>query len=406
MKDLLYRYINDFDNADVNWQLALAYDAIGQTGSALSFYLRAAERATDDVMQYQSLLKCALCFERQRFRDLTVKTILNKAVALMPRRPEAYFLLSRWGEYTKNWQDCYTVATVALEICDFDLPPLNADVQYHGKYTLIFQRAMSAWWIGHVDESRELMAYLHTSVDMHPIFKQAVISNINSIGWPYTVVEYRRNLLPKFRFKFDGIQRIEKNCSQSCQDMFVLAVHDGKEDGTYLEIGSAEPYKSNNTALLEQNFNWRGVSIDINQSLIDEFRRTRRNPAVCADATKIDYAQLIQSHGLPQDIDYLQVDCDPPETSLEILKLMPFDTHRFAVITFEHDFYTNLKVKDESRKFLQEKGYILLAGDIAYNRTNSYEDWWVHPELVPGDIVKRMQDTRDGVKFVQDYMFG
>lgn len=401
----LHEFINDYDNAEVNFNLALEYETIGQTGSALSFYLRCAERATDDLMQYQALLKCALCFERQKCRDGTVKNLLQKAIALLPRRPEAYFLLSRLGEHTKEWQDSYTLACQALDICDFNAEPLDVDVEYPGKYALIFQRGVSAWWVGHVDESREIMADLKTNYQMIPLYATAVDNNIATIGWPYTVVEYRRNLLGKFKYKFNGIERIEKNCSQSCQDMFVLAVLNGKENGEYLEIGSAEPYKSNNTALLEANFGWRGVSVEINQNLVNEFNNSRKNRAVCVDATKVDYAKLIKESGLSTIIDYLQVDCEPPEVTFEILTRMPFDTHKFAVITFEHDFYNNPTVKQKSRNFLKSKGYVLMVSDVAYNQTNSYEDWWVHPDLVSADIIARMQNNDDTIKFVGGYMF-
>ena len=31
---------------------------------------------------------------------------------------------------------------------------------------------------------------------------------------------------------------------------------------------------------------------------------------------------------------------------------------------------------------------MLTAGDIAYNRIHSYEDWWIHPELIDINIHK------------------
>lgn len=405
MLRFLHDYINDYDNAEVNFKLALEYESIGQTGSALSFYLRCAERATSDLLQYKALLKCALCFERQKCRDGTVKILLQKAIALLPRRPEAYFLLSRLGEHTNEWQDSYTIACLGLDVGDFTLSSLGVEVEYPGRYALLFQKGVAAWWVGHVDESREIMADLKMNYSMSSLYATAVDNNIKTIGWPYTVVEYRRNLLGKFKYKFNGIERIEKNCSQSCQDMFVLAVLNGKENGEYLEIGSAEPYKSNNTALLEANFGWRGVSVEINRSLVDEFNNSRRNRAVCADATKVDYAQLIKEAGLSTTIDYLQVDCEPPEITFEILTRMPFDTHKFAVITFEHDFYNNPTVKQKSRDFLKSKGYVLIVSDLAYNQTNSYEDWWVHPSLVSAETINHMQDTDGQVKFVRNYMF-
>jgi hypothetical protein len=35
--------------------------------------------------------------------------------------------------------------------------------------------------------------------------------------------------------------------------------------------------------------------------------------------------------------DYLQLDCDPPSVTYDILTKIPFDEHKFAVITYEHD---------------------------------------------------------------------
>ena len=44
-----------------NLRLALYYDDIGQTASAISYYLRCAERAEQKIEQYQCLLRAAFC---------------------------------------------------------------------------------------------------------------------------------------------------------------------------------------------------------------------------------------------------------------------------------------------------------------------------------------------------------
>ena len=48
-----------------------------------------------------------------------------------------------------------------------------------------------------------------------------------------------------------------------CQDLFVIAMTQGKKNGTYLEIGCGWPSGGGtNTYALEKTFGWSGVSID------------------------------------------------------------------------------------------------------------------------------------------------
>jgi hypothetical protein len=402
----LLSYINNTEDATINFNLGLEYDLLGQTASAASFYLRAAERSSNELEQYESLLRLALCYERQGLRENTEEAILQKALLLLSDRPEAYFLLSRIYEKKQLWQDCYTYACLGIKFCNFNSQPLRSYVDYPGYYALYFQKGVAAWWVGEQDQAREIMADLKYSHTMIPLFANAVEGNLNSIGYPmFQVSPYKRDMATSIRHKFDNIDLIGKNYSQSYQDMFVLAMLNGKQNGTYLEIGSAEPFKGNNTALLETTFGWRGASIDINDKCVREFMEERSNPVFCLDATKIDYDAFIKKVSLGPVIDFLQVDCDPPSQTFEILKKMPFDVCKFATISFEHDYYNDQSIRDESRKFLKSKGYVLVAGDIGYNKIHSYEDWWAHPDLVDTKILEKMTATADGIKFAKDYMF-
>ena len=52
----LVRFIDDPENPDVNLWLAKHYHSIGQTASAISYYVRTAERTEDKTLMYACLL--------------------------------------------------------------------------------------------------------------------------------------------------------------------------------------------------------------------------------------------------------------------------------------------------------------------------------------------------------------
>jgi hypothetical protein len=315
--------------------------------------------------------------------------------------------LSRLHEIKKDWHDSYTVASIGLSACDFDLAPLSTDVQYPGRYGLLFEKGVAAWWVGQTEQAREIMHDLKFSYQMNEMFSNSVNRNLGSIGWPNTTTPYTPNKQSAARVQFAGIKDIEKNHAQSYQDLFVLSATNGKRNGRYLEIGSAEPFKNNNTALLETAFGWTGVSLDINQKVVTEFMEQRSNLVFCLDATKVDYAKFLNTLGFAGDMDYLQIDCDPPTVSYEVLTKIPFHTHKFAIVTFEHDHYADdtQTIRDKSRKYLKSFGYELIVNDVSPDDYSPYEDWWAHPQLAGGRGMQFMRSINDKVKNSKKYIF-
>lgn len=204
---------------------------------------------------------------------------------------------------------------------------------------------------------------------------------------------------------FIGLEKIDINYSQIYQDIFVLSVLNGKENGTYLEIGSGHQINGSNTYLLEKEFGWKGIGIDINLSAIINLEITRKNLVLELDATKANYEKILSDNFL-HEIDYLQIDCDPPKQSYEILTKIPFEKYKFAVITFEHDYYCDLekKYRSLSRKFLTSKGYILVAGNMGVDPFLPFEDWWVHPDLISEPILNKFKNNIDKNNAVEEYM--
>jgi hypothetical protein len=172
-------------NPEKNFNIALEYEKLGQTASAVGFYLRAAEYGykTDQLITYSSLLKISICIEGQKNRKNTVSNVILQAMAYLPERPEAYFLLSKFFEKDSSWQECYTYSVLGLIALKNPLIKLPVLInEYHGDYSLEFQKAISSWWIGRKDESIDLLTKLSLRDDLSLLYQTAIIDNLRKLG--------------------------------------------------------------------------------------------------------------------------------------------------------------------------------------------------------------------------------
>lgn len=169
-------------NPEKNLAIAVEYEKLGQTASAVGFYLRAAEYGykSDPDVTYSALLRVSICIEGQKDRSLTVSNVLFQAIAYMPQRPEAYLLMSKFYERSGAWQESYTYAVLGLGWTRqlFDLP---VDVGYPGYWALEFQQAIAAWWIGRKEESVKKLRDLSTNRFVDADYMQAIISNLERL---------------------------------------------------------------------------------------------------------------------------------------------------------------------------------------------------------------------------------
>ena len=191
------------------------------------------------------------------------------------------------------------------------------------------------------------------------------------------------------RLPFAGDEPIERNYSQAGQDLFVLSMLNGKRDGVFLDLGCNQPIVINNTYLLESEFGWDGVAIDIDPEFFDLFV-FRKCKTLIADCTKLKWDKVVQLLGTTS-IDYLSLDLEPPAVTLECLKTIPFDRLQFSVITFEHDAYrAGDSVRNPSREILEQQGYVRVCSDIHVNGY-VFEDWYCDPNRVDGDRIERLK---------------
>lgn len=201
--------------------------------------------------------------------------------------------------------------------------------------------------------------------------------------------------------------------SQAQQDVFILNILKGKQNGYFIELGSNDPIVINNTFLLETHFNWKGIMIEYNETYLDKYKEIRPNSVhIINDATLIDYNDLFLKNDVPQNIDYLQVDLEPGNGStLKLIELFDnsgiFDKYKFAVVTFEHDIYqasnpeftdaekqVYIDTKNKSIEIFKKYGYVMVFENINDKRDLSvaFEDWYVHPDLVDMNYINQLKN--------------
>ena len=179
------------------------------------------------------------------------------------------------------------------------------------------------------------------------------------------------------KVKPEGMKDLTHNYSQVWQDIFALVVNDAKRDGTFLEIGGAQPFIGNNTWLLEEKYNWSGVSVELDQELCSMWEGQRPNTElICGDALEIPWDDL----DLPSKMDYLSFDLEPPKVTLDVLKKFPLDRYQFNCITYEHDMYRDWGDVTGHRDIFSEHGYDLVGFQI-HNGPCCMEDWYIHESL-------------------------
>lgn len=181
VKDLAIDLASNTRDANKNFALAEEYERLKQYASAAGFFLRAADLGykTNPLLTYTALLKMALCFSRQNDRTATVLTTLHNAIAFMPSRPEAYFILSRFYERNKDWNKSYAFAEIGLQFAMVaNHLPTPGYVEYNGVYCLMFEKAVTGWWIGRKDESKAIFQDLLDNHKMSPEYVYGCLNNM------------------------------------------------------------------------------------------------------------------------------------------------------------------------------------------------------------------------------------
>ena len=173
--------------------------------------------------------------------------------------------------------------------------------------------------------------------------------------------------------------------SSALQESFAISMTQEKKNGFYVELGSADPYDESNTSLLESEFGWKGLALEIDEGLAQKYNSSdRTNKCIRADALTFDYLSYFRANDFPKTIDFLQIDIDEHDNGNCLLALiaLPMLQYRFSVIIIEHDLSQNYKrasMRDAQREILSSLGYKLIGQTIN-------EDWWIDPQSVKYEV--------------------
>lgn len=191
---------------------------------------------------------------------------------------------------------------------------------------------------------------------------------------------------------------------QALQDKFVSNILNYKRNGFFVEIGSHDYLKHNNSYYLEKKLDWKGIMIDMDANCLPNWKKYRNNSIhVINDATKIDYAKLFIDNNVPTNIDYLQIDLEVNNRStLDVLEKFDktiFNNYNFATITFEHDIYTGnfFNTQEISRQIFLKRGYVLVFPNVSCKYLGNecvFEDWYVNPNLVDMEYVNSIKTNQ------------
>lgn len=417
---LVDNYILNPKNYSPNLKLANWYLKIEQYSAAIMHYMKCLE--ADDLednnyaVKYHCLCAMSWCYWKLDHRWLGEMQYARFAKAECPDRPEAYYMLCRiWIDKLEHdgcfedgeWIQVYENARIGILYAQMQDQLEN--IYYPGIEYLKLFYAISLLRLNKHDELKQFLSETEfTKLDDDYLMNSVqYIYNELRIWNPYFGYS-QDNDYDHLKIKFPGVDRLKYNSSESMQDMFVLTALDGQTDGYYIEIGAGDWRYGNNTLLLEQ-LGWKGVSLEYNSWLNNEFNLHRQNRCLNVDATQLDYRDLIDKYfGKDVDvIDYVSVDIDPAENTLKALYALPFHNTKFRCITFEHDAYqAGDDVKTQAKNYLLSKGYELIAEDVKFNNQCSFEDWYIYPGLVEGDTVAKLKDAfkdSDGIVYRMFY---
>lgn len=198
------------------------------------------------------------------------------------------------------------------------------------------------------------------------------------------------------------------------QDILALAVHGFKRGGYFVEFGALDGVTGSNTYVLEQQYQWRGITAEAARiwhdrlrtnracitdtravsahsgqqltfketdvqlglsGLVDFFDHREYHAARRASSTGTTYkvptvslTDLLTEHHAPAEIDYISMDTEGSE--LAILSTFDFSRYHVGLWTIEHNYFES--VRDQIYSIMIANGYQRILPDLS-----TIDDWYI-----------------------------
>lgn len=198
------------------------------------------------------------------------------------------------------------------------------------------------------------------------------------------------------------------------QDILALAVHGFKLGGYFVEFGALDGVTGSNTYMLEQQYQWRGITAEAARVWHDQLRQNRNciteiravsahsgqqltfketdvqlglsglvdffdhreyhaaRRASSAGTTykvpTVSLNDLLAEHHAPVEIDYISMDTEGSE--LAILSTFDFSKYRVALWTIEHNYFES--ARNQIHSIMISNGYQRILPELS-----TIDDWYV-----------------------------
>lgn len=176
LKQLLHLYSFSTSDPNIMFDLAREYEKMGQTAIALSFYLRAAEYYAEKEKSYECIVRMGICFYAQKNRDFSTNGRFYHAAALMPERPEAYYMLSKLNMEKHNWVDSLMYTNLCISSYQRVGELLSSFDGVFNLHDLLYNRAVCLYEMGNIKESNEEFDNILTRNDISENLVERVLS--------------------------------------------------------------------------------------------------------------------------------------------------------------------------------------------------------------------------------------
>jgi thioredoxin-like negative regulator of GroEL len=138
----LIQYALNPEDPEINFSMALCYDNINQIASAITHYIRCAERTEDKLLQYECMLRGGLAIKRQGSRLHTEKSFFHNAICTLPQRPEAYMFMADTVFKMQSQHQAYMLACIAESLETNNYASLRARIPYNGMFEIKMKKLM------------------------------------------------------------------------------------------------------------------------------------------------------------------------------------------------------------------------------------------------------------------------
>jgi hypothetical protein len=144
------------------------------------------------------------------------------------------------------------------------------------------------------------------------------------------------------------------------QDKWVLETLNFKTNGFFVDLGSGNGIKYSNTYTLENEYQWSGICVDVNQNKFEELETNRTSININKAIYNYDGTCLIDNDGKINDVSGTTVDCNTFNTilinnpinnvidyvsvnvggkELDIIKSIDFKKNQIVLMSIQHNKY-------------------------------------------------------------------